>query len=427
MTRQMKIKRLPNVFLILALALGTTGFAALANEEPEMETTGDAAGAVTAEVAPVTLSVRDMEINELLSMFSSSRKINIVSSEDVTGRVSIELHDVPFEKALNSIIAMVGCQVVHRDNIYFVHAIAGDDPGESLLKDVRTYRLDYAPVGEIQTVVTQILSRVGRVTNYPPLRTIVVEDRPDVLDRVGQVIEDLDRAPRQVLIEANIIEARLSRDMTFGIDWSLLFSPGEGSGTFRGDGFTTPPTVRTDGIFVAWGKGDFQATLETIEGIDELNTLANPRLLAVDGTEAEIISGGQLGFSVVTTVDNTVIQSVEFLDIGAQLRITPTITADGYILMKIHPELSDGVVEEGLPSKTTAEVTTEVLVKNGDTLFIGGLIRERTEEIRRGIPLLVRIPLLGALFGKTIHTTIKSELIALITPTIIEPGDGVEY
>ena len=134
-------------------------------------------------------------------------------------------------------------------------------------------------------------------------------------------------------------------------------------------------------MFVAWGKGDFQSALETIEGIDELNTLATPRLLAVDG----------------------------------------------HILMKVHPELSDGVVTEGLPSKTTAEVTTEVLIKNGDTLFIGGLIRERTEEIRRGIPLLVRIPLLGALFGKTTYVTSKSELITLITPTIIQPGDDVEY
>jgi type II secretory pathway component GspD/PulD (secretin) len=417
------MKCLPYLVILSVLALSASGFVALATDGPAAGETSAADEAIEYQkVAPVTLSVRDMEVNELLSMFSSSRQVNIVSGDEVSGRVSIELHDVPFEKALNSIAAMVGCQVIHRDNIYFVNGIPGDDPSDKAMKDVRTFRLDYAPVEEIQTVVTQILSRVGRVTNYPPLRTIVVEDRPDVLDRVERVIEDLDRAPRQVLIEATIMEAQLSRDLRFGIDWSLLFSPGDASGSFAGEGFTTPPSVRTDGVFLAWGKGDFQATLETIEGIDELNTLAKPRLLAVDGTEAEIISGGELGFSVVTTIDNTTIQSVEFLDIGAQLRITPTITADGYIVMKVHPELSDGVVEEGLPSKKTAEVTTEVLVRNGDTLFIGGLIRERTEEIRRGIPLLVRIPIFGALFGKTIYTSSKSELIALITPTIIEPG-----
>ena len=137
--------------------------------------------------------------------------------------------------------------------------------------------------------------------------------------------------------------------------------------------------------------------------------------------------GGQLGFSVVTTVDNTIIQSVEFLDTGAQLRITPTITGDGYVLMKIHPELSDGVIDEGLPSKNTSQVTTEVLIKDGHSLLIGGLIRERNESTRRGIPLLVRIPLLGALFGRTTHSTQRSELITLITPHILQPGEDSTY
>ncbi len=398
-----------------------------ADPRPHGPPAATAEGAGLSEQQPVTLSVREMDIRELLAMLSKSRGLNIVSGDRVGGHVSIELNGVPFEKALSSVAAMVGCRAVKRDDIYYVHKMSDDQYGETVLNDVRTFRLDYAPAEDIQIVVNQLLSKTGRVTKYPPLRAVVVEDRPDVLDRVAKVIHDLDRRPRQVLIEAKIIEAKLSRDITFGIDWSVLFSPGDAGGEFKGEGFTTPTVVRRDGVFVAWAKGDFQATLETIEGIDELNTLAAPRLLAIDGTEAEIISGGQLGFSVITTVDNTVIQSVEFLDIGAQLRIIPTIAEDGYVLMKIHPELSDGVVDEGLPSKTTAEVTTDVLVKDGHTLFIGGLIRERTEQIRRGIPLLVRIPLLGALFGKTIHSTSKSELITLITPRIIHPGQEIKY
>jgi type II secretory pathway component GspD/PulD (secretin) len=382
---------------------------------------------IRAEPAPVTVSVQDIDITELLQMFSKSRGLNIVCGEDVSGRVSLELRDVPFDQALDSAVSMAGCQAVKRGDIYFVNRIAREDPNDGVLKEVRTFRLDYAPVTEIQTVVTQMLSRAGRVTNYPPLRSVVVEDRPDVLERVASVIAQLDRPPRQVLIEAKIIEARLARDMIYGIDWSLLFSSKDGSGSFSGEGFTTPAQVRKDGVFVTWGTADFQATLESIEGIDELNTLAAPRLLAVDGTEAEIIIGGELGFSVVTTLDNSVIQSVEFLDVGAQLRITPTIADDGYVLMKIHPELSDGVIDEGLPSKTTAEVTTNVLIKDGQTLFIGGLIRERSEQIRRGIPLLVRIPLLGMLFGKTSYSTSKSELITLITPRIVQPGESPQY
>lgn len=379
-----------------------------------------------AEIEPVTLSVSNVEITELLQMFSRSRNLNIVSGEGVTGRVSIDLHGVPFEHALNAATAMVGCQVIRLDNIYFVDKISGDD-AESTFKQVKTFRLDYAVPGEIEVVVREMLSEKGRVTSYVPLRSVVVEDRPDVLARVAAVIENLDLAPRQVLIEARIMEARVSNDMRYGIDWSLLFSPGKGGGEVSLEGFTTPEGLSREGLFMSWGEGDFRTAIEALEGVEELNTLAAPRLLAVDGTQAEIIIGGELGFSVVTTIDNSVIQSVEFLDTGTQLRITPTIAADGNILMKIHPELSNGVIQENLPSKTTAEVTTNVLIKNGHTLFIGGLIRERDERVRKGIPLLKRIPFLGALFGKTVISHEKTELITLITPRIIEPGDTISH
>ncbi len=376
---------------------------------------------------PVTLSARELDIKEILSMLSHSRNLNIVCEEDVAGYVSIELHEVPFHEALRAVVAMAGFEVIHKGNIYFVRRPTGVDPGATIAHEVRTFRLDYAEPSEIQPVLDQILSPLGKVMSYAPLRALVVEDRPDVLNRVETVIRTLDLPPRQVLIEARMIEARLSKDMRFGIDWSLVFSKGNGSGEIHSTGFASPAGVGSEGFFVSWAAGDFLARLEAMDGIEELTTLCAPRLLAVDGAAAEIIIGGQLGFSVVTTVENTVIQSVEFLDTGAQLRITPTITGDGYILMQIHPELSDGVIEEGLPSKTTAQVTTDVLVKDGHTLFIGGLIREREESARKGIPILMRIPVLGALFGRTTRSVQRSELVTLITPRIVQPGERVPY
>jgi len=150
-------------------------------------------------------------------------------------------------------------------------------------------------------------------------------------------------------------------------------------------------------------------------------------VLAVDGTEAEIIIGDQLGFSVITTVENVVQESIQFLDTGAQLRLTPRITGNGYVLMRIHPELSEGVVQFGIPSKSTAQVTSEVLIKDGDTLLIGGLIRERVEKSRKGVPFLKDLPLLGLLFGSTASKTSRSELIVLITPHILDPGETISY
>ena len=372
---------------------------------------------------PVTLSAHDMDIREILQLFSRSRSLNIVTSADVEGRVSIELHAVPFHDALRAVVGMAGFQVIRRGEIYFIGSPPDGDGAASILRDVRTYRLDYALTTDISPVLEPMLSSVGKITSYPPLRTLVIEDLPDVLGRIDRVLEDLDSPPRQVLIEARILEVNLSDELSYGIDWSLVFNSGSGSGTIDVAGFAAPPTALGEGLFVSWADGDFAARIEALEGVTSLRTLSSPRLLAVDGIPAEIIVGDQLGFSVVTTVNQTVIQSVQFLDTGAQLRITPTITADGYVLMTIHPELSDGKIEQGLPSKTTAQVTTDALVKDGQTLFVGGLIRERDEEVRSGIPGLMRIPILGRLFGRTTQTTRRSELVTLITPYILEPGE----
>jgi len=228
-----------------------------------------------------------------------------------------------------------------------------------------------------------------------------------------------------VLIEARILEARIAKGYSYGIDWSMILDSGRGNAAM--EDFASPTDSSHENLFVTWGKGDFSLAIEAMENVEGLNTLAAPRVLAIDGVEAEIIIGGELGFSVVSVIDNTVVQSVEFLDTGALLRITPTIASDGFIRMSIHPELSDGVIQEGLPSKTTAEVTTDVLIRDGDTLLIGGLIRERNETIRKGIPILKNIPLLGMLFGKKSKQVQKSELIALITPHILAPGETVAY
>jgi len=374
---------------------------------------------------PVTLSVQNQDVRDILTMFSQSRGVNIVSSGEVEGTVTLELHEVPFDRALQAVVSLAGFQLIERDDIYFVREPLDDDSAASVLRDVATYRLDYAKPGQILPAVTALLSGVGEVTAYEPLRVIIVEDLPSVLRNVATVVEALDKAPRQVLIEARILEARMAKDVRIGVDWSVLLD--RGNGTAALEGFAGTAGGGSQGLFMTWENDDVTAAIEALDEVSELNTLSAPRLLAVDGTEAEIIIGGQLGFSVVTTFENTVMQSVEFLDTGAQLRITPTITGDQYVMMQIHPELSNGVIQEGLPSKTTAEVTTDVLVKDGQTLLIGGLITEREEKIRKGIPLLKSIPLLGMFFGQTVTTIEKSELIALITPRIIEPGETIDY
>lgn len=376
---------------------------------------------------PVTLSARDLDIRDVLSMFSRSRGLNIISGGDIVGKVSIDLKDVPFDQALQAIVGMAGFQATKRGGIYYVRRPSGEEGKGSFLKGVRTYRFNYAVPDQVKPVIDEMLSPDGSTSIYLPLRSLVVEDWPEVLDRVDAVVDELDRPPRQVIIEARLIEVRMSEDMRTGIDWKALFANEDGSGSASLEGFTSGSGTGSKGLFLSWGSHDFNTLIQSLEGVEDLNTLAAPKLMTVDGASAEIIIGEQLGFRVVTTVENVVMESVQFLDTGIKMIIAPTITDDGYILMRVQPELSSGQVEEGLPSKTTAQVSTNVLIKDGQTLLIGGLIQERDETSQSGIPGLRSIPLLGWFFGEKSVKTSRTELITLITPRILAPGESVEY
>ena len=157
--------------------------------------------------APVTLSAQDLDIREALAMISRSRNLNIIYEENVSGRISLDLRNVPFQEALRAVVSMAGYDVVRKGNIYFVRQPASGTR-ESVLTEVRTFRLDLANPDDVIPVVGPMLSPVGKVMSYPPLRTLVIEDRSDVIERVALVLADLDKPPRQVLIEAQIIEAR---------------------------------------------------------------------------------------------------------------------------------------------------------------------------------------------------------------------------
>lgn len=145
-----------------------------------------------AEPAPVTLSVRNMDITEVLSMFSRTRGLNIVTTGDVIGNVTVDLHEVPFDQALQAVVSMAGFEVVKRGTIYFVRKPSGDDPATSILNEVRTYRLNYAELEKTLPVLQQMISPSGKISGYAPTRSLVVEDRPEVLQRIDEVVRSLD-------------------------------------------------------------------------------------------------------------------------------------------------------------------------------------------------------------------------------------------
>lgn len=368
----------------------------------------------------LSINVQDTDIKSVLKALSAKKRLNIVANQDVTGKISVNLYNLPLKDVLDAIITLNGFSYIQKDNIIFVTKKVDDTEESFLGAEVMMYKLNYVDIDEVEKVIEKLLSKTAKVTVYKPEKILIVEDIPDNLSNVGKVIGTLDVPPKQVLIETKILEIRLNDDTKLGIDWSDAFSGFlDLSGSISSQGFAGRAATASQGFFTNATSRDFNIFFDALQTRSDVNALSSPRLLALDNKEARIIIGGRLGYTVTTTNDGVSLESVEFLETGTQLILTPHITDDSRVIMDIHPEVSDGAIVNGLPAKTTTEVTTSMMAPDGGTIFIGGLIRDRKEDVRARVPLLGAIPILGALFGKTTNITVRTEIVVLITPHII--------
>ena len=250
---------------------------------------------------------------------------------------------------------------------------------------------------------------------------LVVEDMPEYVSRVESILAEVDVQPKQILIEAKVLEVTLDDSDTFGVDWARLFTTESGNGRVGVTGLTSKGSP---GLFFEIMTPHIEAALNTLETKGRVRTLSTPKLLALENQEASVIIGDRLGFKVTTTINQVTTESVEFLESGIILRVTPSVDAQGRVMLNIHPEVSNGKINDGIPSQTTTEVTTKFLANDGQTIFIGGLLKNSTTESRDGVPVLGSLPAIGSLFSKRERVSLNTETVVLITPYIVH---GTEH
>jgi type II secretory pathway component GspD/PulD (secretin) len=253
---------------------------------------------------------------------------------------------------------------------------------------------------------------------------LTIEDTPEFLHRFDALIRDIDHAPQQILIEAKILEISLNSDDAYGIDWSDLFSIRDTDGTFGTQGLLESGGASSAGFFLTLTDQQLQLVFNALEARGQVRTLSTPKLLALENQEASVIVGDRRGFQVTTTINQVTSETIEFLESGVILRVTPQVDANGHVLLDVHPEVSTGNVDaNGIPSQVTTEVTTQLLVPSGRTVFIGGLIKHSSFLAQAGVPVLRRIPGLRRVFGNENRTEANSETIVLITPHLVGDFD----
>ena len=414
-------------FLVVAMCVVIQPSESVELERGSEQPPNAVAEGITSSNDHLTINVDDVEIAQLLRMLSVKRRVSIVAGPGVSGRISVNLYDVTFEEALNLILDVSGCTATYKGDAILVTEASekADLPLGATDMKIQVFRLDFADADEAFNLVEESVSRAGRVVVSAVESTLLVEDTAPYLDRISSLLEQIDVPPRQVLIEATLLELSYTNDLTVGVQVDGVKINGETifralTNGFAADFRAIPQGAQ--GLFAGVLTDDTATFIEALAETVDVKMLANPKILAVDKQEAEIIIGDRLGFRITTTTETSSLESVEFLDVGVQLTVTPRISDDGLVLLEIHPEVSSGNISAaGLPSESTAEATTYMLVRDGETVVLGGLLKETTSERVVKVPLLGDIPWLGHLFRRTQKSTSRSELVVLITPHIVGP------
>ncbi|HEV7281843.1 MAG TPA: hypothetical protein VGN57_16705 [Pirellulaceae bacterium] len=404
--------------------------------------------------APIELETnRDIPLRDLIHLLGKGAGFNVVVSPSVEGTVSASLRDVTGLDAMDALLRAHG-YVSRRDGAFLFVGQPGDFNDMARLDDRmthRVYRPRFVTALELQTLLAPMLSETGRMTvttaaqigiatsgdqtggdAYAGEEILLVRDWESNLVETDSVVADVDQMPLQASIEAVILSVVLDDEHRAGVNLELL----RGSDHARIVSGTPTTTVAamdfTDGgMNIGFLSAHVGAFVEALEEIGDTQVVARPRLTCVNKQRAEILIGDQIGYLSTTQTETATTQTVEFLDVGTQLRIRPFIAPEGVIRLEVHPELSSGEVKlvgtTPLPEKSTTQVTTNILCRDGSTVVIGGLIREETVVQTGQVPILGDVPYLGTLFRHNTETVRRTELIVLITPRILrDPLDGCE-
>jgi type IV pilus assembly protein PilQ len=424
----------------------------------------------------VTLHVQDTELVKVLQMLSIQSQKNIITSPSVSAMVSADLYDVSFYEALDALLHVNGYGYQEKGNFIYVYTQEELAAMEEAAREpvTRVLDLNYINAADASVFVTPALSDIGQIALNGPVQQgiepsisnagqndwvysgkLVVRDYPENVEEIERIIGELDTRPSQVLVEATIMQTTLTEENAFGVDFSIIAdvnfvdfitgplgttdslrlggTPG-GNGVIpsdnRGTGITS--TVGNTGGAAGFKVGvvhdDFSVFMRLLDEVTDSVILSNPKILCLNRQRAHVQVGRNIGYLSTTATDTSTTQTVEFLPTGTTLTFRPFITNDGMIRMELAPRVSEGIIRDvtnatgatvTIPDEITQELTTNVLVRDGNTIVLGGLFRETTHLTKRQVPFLGDLPLLGPAFRGHEDQTDRTEIVFMVRPTII--------
>ncbi len=412
----------------------------------------------------VSFEFKDIDIHNLLRIMAELSRRNIVVADNVAGKITIRLRNVPWDQALDLILKSKKLGKEEFGDIIRVAPLKELEEERKIAESIKASRqkqeplrvrlipVNYATAPDISSKVKDLLSERGTVNVDARTNVIIVKDVAEALERAEGLVRRLDTQTPQVLIESRIVEANTSFSREVGIQWggNISMSPATGNPT----GLVFPNVVRMAGASASEGNtgtGDIpnfavnlpapigagagggvgfvfgsaggavmlNLRLSAMEAGGQVKTISAPKVTTLDNTEATISQGISIPFSQYSSTGvNTM-----FVEAKLELKVTPHVTSDGSVLMKIQASNNSPdpsfTGSNGQPSISRKEAQTEVLVNDGDTTVIGGIYTRTQSYNEAAVPWLSKIPVLGWFFKKKAEKDNRTELLIFITPRII--------
>jgi len=422
---------------------------------------------------------KDTTIKTALRVLAARYQKNIVPTPNVDGMLGFTtLYNVSFEDAMDAIMGM-NLKYEQRGQLIKVYT---KDEYQKVMEDKgrmisRVFELYYITAAEAMKLISPVLSSAGSIKGSSPAKNVVptgssisagsgggddmalndmvvILDYPEKVEAAEELLGKLDVRPKQVLIEATILSVTLTEGMRFGVDLNLLAGVSIDGSAATGD-LTNDSTISRgteagspiaqiagglagtpievsgfatvgSGLRIGVKAGNMSAFITALEQVTDTTILANPKILAVNKQLGQVYIGNKIGYVNQTNQTQTsTTQQVEFLETGTKLSFRPYIGDDGYIRMDIQPKDSSGTLKSNdIPDESSTELATNIIVKDGETIVIGGLFRDVVTSSKNQIPLLGDLPIIGGAFRSNSDSTVRQEVIVLLTVHIIEePGE----
>ena len=428
----------------------------------------------------LTLNFQDIDVRSVLQLLADTSGQNIVVSDSVTGNLTLRLQNVPWDQALDIVLRTKGLDKRRQDNVIIVgptEELANREKAElSARKEVQELspvhseflQVNYAKVIDLAKIIkgtgskTSMLSDRGNLSTDERTNTLLVQDTPDRLADIRHMVQSLDVPVRQVLIEARIVVVAdtFERDLgaqlgisTTGSAGASLFSVSgtaaasdsivstAGIGATAVNSLVSAPLANryqvnlpaanlngTFGVSLLSGSHLIDLELSAAENEGKSETISSPRIITANQKQATIMQGVEIPYQESASSGAT---TTQFKNAVLSLKVTPLITPDNRVILDL--DVSDDTVGSNVSSATggsvpsidTRQITTQVLVSDGQTVVLGGILATTKSKTDTKVPFLADIPVLGNLFKSTIHIDNKTELLIFITPKILREGSNL--